>query len=102
MWFSILHPIMSAKPQLACHSRMLLAGIQAEFGLDPRSKHSGVTDWVVAIPFLSHTAIFAEAREGREEAYVKVGSGGGHITIITGGRLWLRDGFARGLRKVRA
>ena len=25
------------------HSRMLLAGIQAEFGLDPRSKHSGVT-----------------------------------------------------------
>ena len=26
-----------------CHSRMLLAGIQAEFGLDPRLKHSGVT-----------------------------------------------------------
>jgi hypothetical protein len=25
------------------HSRMLLAGIQAEFGLDPRLKHSGVT-----------------------------------------------------------
>jgi hypothetical protein len=27
------------------HSRMLLAGIQAEFGLDPRLKHSGVTVW---------------------------------------------------------
>ena len=26
-----------------CHSRMLLAGIQAEFGLDPRLKNSGVT-----------------------------------------------------------
>jgi hypothetical protein len=26
-----------------CHSRMFLAGIQAEFGLDPRLKHSGVT-----------------------------------------------------------
>jgi hypothetical protein len=25
------------------HSRMLLAGIQAESGLDPRLKHSGVT-----------------------------------------------------------
>jgi hypothetical protein len=28
---------------LSRHSRMLLAGIQAEFGLDPRLKHSGVT-----------------------------------------------------------
>jgi hypothetical protein len=27
------------------HSRMLLAGIQANFGLDPRLKHSGVTTW---------------------------------------------------------
>jgi hypothetical protein len=27
------------------HSRMLLAGIQANFGLDPRLKHSGVTIW---------------------------------------------------------
>jgi hypothetical protein len=26
-----------------CHSRMLLAGIQAEFGPDPRLKHSGIT-----------------------------------------------------------
>ncbi len=25
------------------HSRMLLVGIQAEFGVDPRLKHSGVT-----------------------------------------------------------
>lgn len=24
-----------------CHSRTLLAGMQAEFGLDPRLKHSG-------------------------------------------------------------
>ena len=30
------------------HSRMPLAGIQAEFGLDPRLKHSGVTVWGVA------------------------------------------------------
>src|SRR3990172_9951095 len=28
-----------------CHSRMLLAGIQANLGLDPRLKHSGVTTW---------------------------------------------------------
>jgi hypothetical protein len=27
------------------HSRMLLAGIQANFGLDPRLRHSGVTTW---------------------------------------------------------
>jgi hypothetical protein len=27
------------------HSRMLLAGIQANFGLAPRLKHSGVTTW---------------------------------------------------------
>ena len=26
-----------------CHSRMVLAGIQAKFGLAPRLKHSGVT-----------------------------------------------------------
>jgi hypothetical protein len=26
------------------HSRMFLAGIQAKFGLDPRLKHSGVTN----------------------------------------------------------
>jgi hypothetical protein len=30
------------------HSRMLLAGIQAKFGLDPRLKHSGVTELGVA------------------------------------------------------
>ena len=28
-----------------CHSRMLLAGIQAKLGLDPGLKHSGVTTW---------------------------------------------------------
>src|SRR5438094_5115336 len=27
------------------HSRMLLAGIQGNFGLDPRLKRSGVTSW---------------------------------------------------------
>jgi len=27
----------------SCHSRMLVAGIQEEFGLDPRLKHSGLT-----------------------------------------------------------
>jgi hypothetical protein len=38
------------------HSRMLLAGIQAEFGLDPRLKHSGVTPLGVAS--LTLAAIF--------------------------------------------
>jgi hypothetical protein len=32
------------------HSRVLLAGIQAEFGLDPRLRHSGVTFVGVAFP----------------------------------------------------
>jgi hypothetical protein len=36
-----LNPDLSLR--LVRHSRMLLAGIQAEFGLDPRLKHSGVT-----------------------------------------------------------
>jgi hypothetical protein len=31
------------------HSRVLLAGIQAEFGLDPRLRHSGVTFLKVAV-----------------------------------------------------
>jgi hypothetical protein len=35
------------------HSRMFLAGIQAEFGLDPRLKHSGVTVLKVASLFPS-------------------------------------------------
>jgi hypothetical protein len=36
----ILQPLILRRVR---HSRMLLAGIQAEFGLDPRLKHSGVT-----------------------------------------------------------
>jgi hypothetical protein len=36
-----------------CHSCMLLAGIQVEFGLDPRLKHSGLTIWGVASLHLS-------------------------------------------------
>jgi hypothetical protein len=32
---------------------MLLAGIQANFGLDPRLKHSGVTSWDVVPAFSS-------------------------------------------------
>ena len=41
----------SMKTKLALpfrHSRMLLAGIQAKSGLDPRLKHSGVTIWELA------------------------------------------------------
>jgi hypothetical protein len=33
------------------HSRMFLAGIQAESGLDPRLKHSGVTCLRMGMPF---------------------------------------------------
>jgi hypothetical protein len=35
------------------HSRMRLAGIQANFGLDPRLKQSGVTSWDVVPAFSS-------------------------------------------------
>jgi uncharacterized membrane protein len=41
---------------------MLLAGIQAEFGLDPRLKHSGVTVFGSRISYLA--AIFEGAHEG--------------------------------------
>jgi hypothetical protein len=44
------------------HSRMLLAGIQAEVGLDPRLKHSGVT--VLGVASLDPSQIF----EGEHEA----------------------------------
>jgi hypothetical protein len=37
---------------------MLLAGIQAKFGLDPRLKHSGVT--VLGVASLDPSGIFAE------------------------------------------
>jgi hypothetical protein len=47
------------------HSRMLLAGIQVEFGLDPRLKHSGVTVLGVASP--DPTAIFDGHHEGHED-----------------------------------
>jgi hypothetical protein len=43
------------------HSRMLLAGIQAESGLDPRLKHSGVTIWE------SHLFVPAVIFEGAHE-----------------------------------
>jgi hypothetical protein len=46
------------------HSRMLLAGIQAKFGLDPRLKHSGVT--VLGVASLPPVAIFEGAHEGHE------------------------------------
>ena len=39
-WSTSFKPLILGR---VCHSRMLLAGIQAEFGLDPRLKHSGVT-----------------------------------------------------------
>jgi hypothetical protein len=41
------------------HSRMHLAGIQANFGLDPRLEHSGVTTWgkIIRGPF--YTPLFA-------------------------------------------
>ena len=47
------------------HSRTLLAGIQAEFGLDPRLKHSGVT--VLGVASLDPSQIFEGEREGHEE-----------------------------------
>ena len=37
----VLQPVILRRVR---HSRMLLAGIQAEFGLDPRLKHSGGGD----------------------------------------------------------
>jgi hypothetical protein len=42
------------------HSRMFLAGIQAEFGLDPQLKNLEVTIWGV---FIQPSFIF----EGRDE-----------------------------------
>jgi hypothetical protein len=39
-WSTSFKPLILGR---VCHSRMLLAGIQAEFELDPRLKHSGVT-----------------------------------------------------------
>jgi hypothetical protein len=47
------------------HSRMLLAGIQAEFGLDPRLKHSGVT--ILESHLFARAVIFEGEREGHEE-----------------------------------
>ena len=43
---------------------MLLAGIQAEFGLDPRLKHSGVT--VLGVACLDPSQIFEGEREGQK------------------------------------
>jgi hypothetical protein len=43
---------------------MLLAGIQAESGLDPRLKHSGVT--VLESHLFALAAIFEGAHEGHE------------------------------------
>ena len=46
------------------HSRMLLAGIQAESGLDPRLEHSGVT--VLASHLFAPNQIFEGGREDHE------------------------------------
>ena len=46
------------------HSRMLLAGIQAESGLDPRLKHSGVT--VLELHLFGPAAIFEGGHEVHE------------------------------------
>jgi hypothetical protein len=46
------------------HSRMLLAGIQAESGLDPRLKHSGVT--ILESPLFCPSAIFEGGHEEHE------------------------------------
>jgi hypothetical protein len=43
------------------HSRMLLAGIQANSGLDPRLERSGVTSWGRAIEGHSDTRSFVRA-----------------------------------------
>jgi hypothetical protein len=46
------------------HSRMLLAGIQAESGLDPRLKHSGVT--VLESHVFARAVIFEGGHEDDE------------------------------------
>jgi hypothetical protein len=46
------------------HSRMLLAGIQAEFGPDRRLKHSGVT--VLGVASLDPSRNFRRRHEGHE------------------------------------
>jgi hypothetical protein len=43
-WVRFMVPLRDCRSQVH-HCRMFLAGIQAEFGLDPRLKHSGVK-WV--------------------------------------------------------
>ncbi len=48
--FGVSSPQLAAEPWLialseSSHSHMLLAGIQANSGLDPRLKRSGVTTW---------------------------------------------------------
>ena len=50
------------------HSRMLLAGIQAEFGLDPRLKHSGVA--VLGVASLDPSQIF---ERGTKDTKIFVG-----------------------------
>ena len=56
------------------HSRMLLAGIQAEFGLDPRLKHSGVTPWncVARILFCIAHHKDIESMQGMNHVVVKI------------------------------
>ena len=54
------------------HSRMLLAGIQAEFGLDPRLKHSGVT--VLGVASLDPSQIFEGEHEAHEVYERKIGA----------------------------
>jgi hypothetical protein len=46
-----------------CHSRMLLAGIQAEFGLDPPTKAFGVTG--LRVVSLQRDGIFEGGHEER-------------------------------------
>jgi len=55
------------------HSRMFLAGIQAEFGLDPRLKHSGVT--VLGVASLGPSRNFrrrTEAHEVKKHVYLNL------------------------------
>jgi hypothetical protein len=69
----ILHPVIFRRVR---HSRMLLAGIQAEFGLDPRLKHSGVT--ILGKSHLFTSAAIFEGGHEEDDKKIFTRRRGGH------------------------
>jgi hypothetical protein len=71
------------------HSRMLLAGIQAEFGLDPRLKHSGVT--VLGVASLDPSQIFEGAHEDTKDSEIDIFKSLNFVTFVVQSRFrfWL-------------